>query len=82
MGTRGSARHQKLRKESVMKCSNPECNRGIGLVAYRRGWFKSGATVQSIAAMRSWLMRSLSFIGVTAKRLAECGTGGSSSTWF
>ena len=26
-------------KEGVMKCSNPECNRGIGLVAYRRGWF-------------------------------------------
>jgi len=22
-----------------MKCSNPNCNRGIGLVAYRRGWF-------------------------------------------
>jgi hypothetical protein len=22
-----------------MKCSNPHCNRGIGLVAYRRGWF-------------------------------------------
>jgi hypothetical protein len=22
-----------------MKCSNPACNRGIGLVAYRRGWF-------------------------------------------
>jgi hypothetical protein len=22
-----------------MKCSNPGCNRGIGLVAYRRGWF-------------------------------------------
>ena len=21
-----------------MKCSNPNCNRGIGLVAYRRGW--------------------------------------------
>jgi hypothetical protein len=21
-----------------MKCSNPECNRGIGLVAHRRGW--------------------------------------------
>ena len=21
-----------------MKCSNPGCNRGIGLVAYRRGW--------------------------------------------
>src|SRR6516164_11092440 len=26
-------------KESVMKCSNPDCNRGIGLIAYRRGWF-------------------------------------------
>jgi hypothetical protein len=22
-----------------MKCSNPCCNRGIGLVAHRRGWF-------------------------------------------
>jgi hypothetical protein len=22
-----------------MKCSNPSCNRGIGLVAHRRGWF-------------------------------------------
>jgi hypothetical protein len=22
-----------------MKCSNPYCNRGPGLVAYRRGWF-------------------------------------------
>jgi hypothetical protein len=22
-----------------MKCSNPGCNRGIGLVAYQRGWF-------------------------------------------
>jgi hypothetical protein len=36
-GTRD--RHQKPREESVMKCSNPDCNRGIGLVAYRRGWF-------------------------------------------
>jgi hypothetical protein len=23
-----------------MKCSNPNCNRGIGLVAYGRGWFR------------------------------------------
>ena len=23
-----------------MKCSNPACNRGTGLVAYRRGWFR------------------------------------------
>ena len=22
-----------------MKCSNPDCNRGIGLVSHRRGWF-------------------------------------------
>jgi hypothetical protein len=22
-----------------MKCSNPDCNRNIGLVAHRRGWF-------------------------------------------
>ena len=22
-----------------MKCSNPECSRGIGLVSHRRGWF-------------------------------------------
>ena len=22
-----------------MKCANPDCNREIGLVAYRRGWF-------------------------------------------
>jgi hypothetical protein len=22
-----------------MKCSNPGCNRGIGLIAYQRGWF-------------------------------------------
>lgn len=22
-----------------MKCSNPDCNRGIGLVSYHRGWF-------------------------------------------
>jgi hypothetical protein len=24
-----------------MKCSNPDCNRGIGLVHYRRGSFSS-----------------------------------------
>ena len=23
-----------------MKCSNPDCKSGIGLVAYRRGWFR------------------------------------------
>jgi hypothetical protein len=23
-----------------MKCSNPDCSRSIGLVAYRRGWFR------------------------------------------
>ena len=24
-----------------MKCSNPDCNRGIGLVAYQRDWFSN-----------------------------------------
>jgi hypothetical protein len=38
-GTYGAAHRQKLREESVMKCSNPDCTRGIGLVHYRRGWF-------------------------------------------
>jgi hypothetical protein len=22
-----------------MKCANPDCNRGIGLVSHQRGWF-------------------------------------------
>jgi hypothetical protein len=39
MGKSGGPRRQKSWKESVMKCSNLDCNRGIGLVAYRRGWF-------------------------------------------
>jgi hypothetical protein len=32
------ARPKKSREEGVMKCANPDCNRGIGLVYYRRGW--------------------------------------------
>jgi hypothetical protein len=35
----GGLRRQNSWKESVMKCSNPDCNRDIGLVAYRRGSF-------------------------------------------
>jgi hypothetical protein len=31
--------HQGLREESVVRCSNPKCNRGIGLVFHQRGWF-------------------------------------------
>ena len=58
VGTSGRPRRQKSWKESVVKCSNPDCNRGIGLVAYGRVAYgragsASGATVQSIAAMRS-----------------------------
>ena len=30
---------QTLREERVMKCSNPHCNRGIGLLAHQRAWF-------------------------------------------
>ena len=26
-------------EECVMKCANHNCNRGIGLISYRRGWF-------------------------------------------
>jgi hypothetical protein len=26
-------------QESVMKCANPTCNHGIGLVSHRRGFF-------------------------------------------
>ena len=26
-------------EKNVMKCANSNCNRGIGLVSYRRGWF-------------------------------------------
>jgi hypothetical protein len=25
-----------------MKCSHPDCIRGLGLVSYRRGWFGKG----------------------------------------
>jgi hypothetical protein len=25
-----------------MKCAHPDCNRGIGLISYRRGWFGRG----------------------------------------
>jgi hypothetical protein len=39
MGIWGGPCRQKSWKENIMKCSNLECNRGIGLVAYRRGWF-------------------------------------------
>jgi hypothetical protein len=38
-GTYGVAHRQKLREESVMKCANADCTRGIGLVHYRGGWF-------------------------------------------
>jgi hypothetical protein len=31
-----------------MKCSNPDCNRGIGLVSHRRGWFDVGWVLDGI----------------------------------
>jgi hypothetical protein len=34
-----------------MKCSNPDCDRGIGLVAYAESGSANVATVQDIAAM-------------------------------
>jgi hypothetical protein len=38
-GAQGDTQQQKSYEESVMKCSNPDCIRGIGLVAHQRGWF-------------------------------------------
>jgi len=36
-----------------VKCSNPDCNRGIGLVAYGRGWFTlSNARMRSLASLK------------------------------
>jgi hypothetical protein len=37
--TRKDADGKKSHVESVMKCANHDCNRGLGLVSYRRGWF-------------------------------------------
>ena len=60
-----------------MKCSNPYCNRGIGLVAHRRGWFSKRrycskhCRVAFVAHVPK--LEALSFIGVTGTRLAECG---------
>jgi hypothetical protein len=68
-----------------MRCSNPDCNRGIGLVAYRRGWFSKRRYCSkhcrdafvADALKRQQKRSALSSIGVTAKRLAECGSVGS-----
>jgi hypothetical protein len=62
-----------------MKCSNPDCNRGIGLVAYRRGWFSKrrycskhcrdafGADAPNLQQKRS----PLSFIGGGSKEVSR-----------
>jgi len=34
----GGLRRQNSWKESVMRCANPDCNREIDLIVYRRGW--------------------------------------------
>jgi hypothetical protein len=65
-----------------MKCSNPGCNRGIGLVAYRRGWFSKrrycSKHCRDAFVAHAPKPDALSFIGGTAKRLAECGSIGRS----
>ena len=49
-GKNGNASHRTLREESVMKCSNPHCDRGIGLVAHRRGWGPTSTRLDFFAA--------------------------------
>jgi hypothetical protein len=45
-----------------MKCSNPDCNRGIGLISYQRGWFDK---------------RSLLFLlRLSRERAEDCGQAG------
>jgi hypothetical protein len=39
-----------------MKCSNPDCTCGIGLSSIGAAGSASGATVQSVAVMPSWIM--------------------------
>jgi hypothetical protein len=41
-----------------MKCSNPDCNRGIGLVAHRRGWLGKQRSQQTRSATTyfEWLL--------------------------
>jgi hypothetical protein len=54
-----------------MKCSNPHCGRGIGLVAHRRGWFSN----------RRYCSRKCrhAFVTDPPKRLHQ---GQSASTYF
>jgi hypothetical protein len=62
-----------------MKCSNPGCNRGIGLVAYRRGWFSKGrycsqrccrdavvaaANVQQKPVLKRFMFAFVAFVGL------------------
>jgi len=39
-----------------MKCSNPDCTCGIGLIVYRRDWFSKRRYCSSIAVLPSWIM--------------------------
>jgi hypothetical protein len=43
-----------------MKCSNPHCNRSIGLIAHRQGWSKRRYCSRQCrdASVAEWLKRS------------------------
>ena len=62
-----------------MKCSNPDCNRGIGLVAYRHGWFSKqcycsrrcrdafvadGANLKQNPVLKRFMIACVSFVGL------------------
>ena len=64
-----------------MKCSNPDCNRSIDLVAYRRGWFSKRrycSTHCRDAFVGHAKLECAELHRVTAKMLAECASIGSS----
>jgi hypothetical protein len=57
-----------------MKCSNPDCNRGIGLVAYQRDWFskrrycsehcRDAFVVDSPSLLNRFVVSLVAFVGL------------------
>jgi hypothetical protein len=63
-----------------MKCSNPNCDRGIGLVTYQRSWFSKGrycsqrccrdavmaeaANAQQMSVLKGFIVAFVAFVGL------------------
>jgi hypothetical protein len=70
-----------------MKCSNPNCDRAIGLVAYQRSWFSKGrycsqrccrgvvmadaANAQQKPVLKSFIVAFVAFIGLIVPATAR-----------